>query len=143
LTGETESTVGGVGAGTVLKVQTKLLANALPAGSFAAVVIVAVYSVLVASRAVGAKVAMLPLQLTVPGTEVTPGPVTVKVVAGELRVAQFIASLKVTLRTWFKGTPVAPFRGEEAVTVGRTMTGSGAVVNDHTYLAASALAGLA
>jgi hypothetical protein len=60
---------------------------------------VAVNKVLVASRAAGVKVATVPVQLIVPATAVAPGPVTVKVVAGDVRVAQFIALLKDALST--------------------------------------------
>ena len=91
--GVVEITAGKVGAGTVLKLHTKLLASALPARSVAPVVIVAVSTVLSGSRAVGVNVATVLVQLTVPATAVAPGPVTVKVVAGDWRVAQFIASL--------------------------------------------------
>jgi hypothetical protein len=48
------------GATSVVKVHTKLAASALPDGSFAPVVIVAVYNVLATSRAVGVKVAVVP-----------------------------------------------------------------------------------
>jgi hypothetical protein len=97
--GTVEMTVGGVGAGTVLKLHTKALASPLPARSVAPVVIVAVNKVLVASRAAGVKVATVPVQLIVSATAVAPGPVTVKVVAGDVRVAQFIALLKDALST--------------------------------------------
>jgi hypothetical protein len=46
---------------------------------------------------VGVKVATVPEQVTVPFTTVEPGPVTVKFVAGDTRVAQSIVSLKVAL----------------------------------------------
>ena len=59
---------------------------------------------------------------TAPGNRLSchgcvPGPVTVKVVAGDVRVAQFIASLKVALSTWAMGTPVAPFTGIVEITI--------------------------
>jgi hypothetical protein len=57
LTGTVEITVGG---GAVVKVHTKLAASATPVGSFAPVVIVAVYKVLVARTAVGVNVAEVP-----------------------------------------------------------------------------------
>jgi len=79
---------------------------------------VAVYRVFTVSRALGVKVAMLPAQLTVPATAVVPGPVTVKVVAGDASVAQLIVSLKVALSTWLIGTPVAPFTGIVTITAG-------------------------
>jgi hypothetical protein len=117
-TGTVEMTVGGVGAGTVKKLHTYLLASAIPAESSAPVVIVAVYKVLTASAALGVKVATLPVQLTVPATAVVPGPVTVNVVAGDASVVQFIVSLKVTLSAWLTGTPVAVFTGTVDVTAG-------------------------
>jgi hypothetical protein len=49
----------------------------------AAIVTVAVYKVLGASKLDGVKIAPFPMQLTVPVTEAPPGPVTVKVFAGE------------------------------------------------------------
>jgi hypothetical protein len=62
LTGTVEITVGNeeVGDGAVVKVHTKLAASARPVGSFAPVVIVAVYKVLVARTAVGVNVAVVP-----------------------------------------------------------------------------------
>jgi len=57
LAGSVEVTAGG---GAVVNVNTKLAASALPAGSFAPVVIVAVYNVEPARGAVGVKVAVLP-----------------------------------------------------------------------------------
>ena len=56
-TGSVEMTVGGA---VVAKVQTKLVARGAPLRSFAPVVIVAMYKVLVASVAVGVKVAEVP-----------------------------------------------------------------------------------
>jgi hypothetical protein len=90
-------TVGRVGAGPVLKLHTKLLVSAFPARSVTPVVIVAVNRVLGASKAAEVKVATAPVQLTVPGTTVVPGPVRIKLVAGDLSVAQFTASLKVAV----------------------------------------------
>ena len=99
LAGVVEITAGKVGAGTVLKLHTKLLASELPARSVAPVVIVAVNTVFGASGVAGVSVATVPAQFTVPVTTVAPGPLTVKVVAGDWRVTQFIASLKVALST--------------------------------------------
>src|ERR1700722_10401263 len=58
LTGIMETTVGGA---AVVKVHTKLAASAVPAGSIAPVVIVAVYRVLVERTAVGVNVAVVPV----------------------------------------------------------------------------------
>ena len=88
--GVVEITVGGVGAGAVLKLQTYVLASAVPVEFLAPVDIVAVNRVLTASEAAGVKVATLPVHPTVPGIGVAPGPVTVNVVAGEARVVQLI-----------------------------------------------------
>ena len=126
LTGFVEIIVGGVGgAGFVLNVQTKGKVSPLPARFWAPVVIVAVYTVLKARTAAGEKVAVAPAQLTVPGTAVAPGPVNVKVVAGELRVEHFIAALglsesvaKVTLMVVLTATPVAPLAGLTETTEG-------------------------
>src|SRR5579859_69752 len=126
LTGLVEITVGGVGgAGFVLNVHTKGATSPLPARFCAPVVIVAVYTVLNASTAAGEKVAVAPAQLTVPGTAVAPGPVSVKVVAGELRVEHLIAALglsesvaKVALMVVLTATPVAPLAGLTEATDG-------------------------
>jgi hypothetical protein len=56
LAGVVEMTVGG----PVVKLHTKLAASGLPPGSFAPVVMVAVYSERAASEAVGVKTAVLP-----------------------------------------------------------------------------------
>jgi len=50
LTGTVEITVGGVGAGSVRKLHTYLLANPVPAESWAPVPMVAVYSVLTVAK---------------------------------------------------------------------------------------------
>jgi predicted anti-sigma-YlaC factor YlaD len=55
--GTVEMTVGG---GAVVKVHTKFAASGAPVGSFAPVVIVAVYKVLVARSTAGVKVAVVP-----------------------------------------------------------------------------------
>ena len=110
-----------------------MLAIAVPAKSWAPVPMVAVYRVLTVSGAPGVNVATLPEQATVPATGVAPGPVSVKVVAGDASVAHFIASSKVALRIWLRGTPVAPLTG-----IVETTAGVGeAVVKVHTYLAGS------
>jgi hypothetical protein len=48
--------------------------------------------------------------------------VTIKVPDGDASVAQFIASLNVALSAWLTGTPVAPFPGIVAITVGTSET---------------------
>ncbi|MES2390344.1 MAG: hypothetical protein V4555_01785 [Acidobacteriota bacterium] len=75
---------------------------------------------LAASDTVGVNVATEPEHATVPATAVEPGPARLKVLAGEASVAQFIALLNVAVSTWVTGTPVAPFAGTVAITVGRT-----------------------
>jgi hypothetical protein len=129
LAGTVETTVAG---GAVVKVHTKFAARAAPVGSFAPVVTVAVNAVLVASTAPGVKFAVVPAKVTVPGTGVAPGPVTVNVAA--LIVAGFIASLNVAEIGVFTATAVAPLAGTVETTVG-----AGAVVKVHTKLAASAI----
>jgi hypothetical protein len=57
LTGIVETTVGGA---AVVKVHTKFAASAAPVGSFAPVVIVAIYKVLVVRTAVGVNLAVVP-----------------------------------------------------------------------------------
>ena len=47
---------------------------------------------------VGVKVATFPAHVTVPATEVFAGPVTVKLVDGDVRVRQFNGSLNVAAR---------------------------------------------
>jgi hypothetical protein len=126
LVGVVEITVGGVGAGAVLKLQTYALPRAPPVEPMAPVEIVAVNRVLTASRAAGVKVATLPVHPTVPVMGVPPGPVNVNVVAGETRLVQLIASLKVALSAWLVSTPVAPFAGTVEVMVGGT-TGAAVV----------------
>lgn len=118
LTGTVEITVGGVGAGSVRKLHTYLLANPVPAESWAPVPMVAVYSVLTVSKASGVNVATLPEQPTVPGTGVAPGPLTVNVAAGDASVEHFIISLNVALSTRLRGTPVAPLTGIVDITAG-------------------------
>jgi hypothetical protein len=80
----------------VVKLQAKLAAIATPVRSFAAVVIVAVYCVLAARLAVGAKIAVLPAYDTVPGTAAPPTPATATVyVPTAEMVAGSMAVLKV------------------------------------------------
>jgi hypothetical protein len=71
-------------------------------------------------------VAVVPLYVTLPATAAPPGPATVKEAA--LIVPGLIASLKLALRACPMGTPVAPFAGTTAVTVGV----EAAVVKLHT-----------
>src|SRR4029077_17127046 len=121
LAGVVETTVGGT---AVVKVHTKLAASAAPPGSLAPVVIVAVYKVLVARRAVGVNVAVVPASLTVPDTGVAPGPDKVNVAA--LIVAGFIASLNVAEIAVLIDTAVAPLIG-----IVETTVAGGAVVKVH------------
>lgn len=120
-----------VGAGAVVKVQTKFAARLAPVGSCAPVVMVAVNKVLLARTTVGINVAVMPEKVTTPATGVAPGPVTRKVVP--VIVAGFMASVNVAEMGVLTGTAVARFAG----TV-ETSAGGGAVVNVHTKLAANA-----
>jgi hypothetical protein len=113
LAGLVEVTVGML---AVVKVQTKLLASALPAGSLAPVVIVPVNPVLGARLLAGVNVAVVPEAVTVPGRGVPLGPATVKVTV--LSVVGFITLLKVAVITWLTGTAVAPFEGFVETTKG-------------------------
>ena len=114
-------TVGAVGAGTVKNVQGFAAPpdpSGVPARSVAPAAILAVYTVLFASRLDGVKSAPVPLpvQLTDPATVPSgAGAVTVNVVA---RVAQFIALLNVTPMGWASRMPVAVFAGTVADRVG-------------------------
>jgi hypothetical protein len=135
----TSDTVGTGGVtGTVLKLQMKLAASALPAASAATVVIVAVYCVLPARAADGVNVAVLPLTLTVP-TTAAPSEVVAKVKLAVLNVAFVMASENVADTGEFSATPVAAFAGEVADTVGGVVSRTAAVVNVELKLAASAL----
>ena len=116
--GTVEITVGA----PVVKVQTKLALRALPPGSCAPVVTVAVYTVLAANEAVGVNWAVVPAIVTAPATGVDPGPVNVNVV--ELIVALFINELKFADTATLRATPVAPFAGNRPITVGEIGLGA-------------------
>jgi len=105
-----------VGMLAVVKVQTKLLASALPAGSLAPVVIVPVNLMLGARLLAGVNVAVVPEAVTVPGRGVPLGPAMVKVTV--LSVVGFITLLKVAVMTWVTGTAAAPFVGFVETTKG-------------------------
>jgi hypothetical protein len=111
--GFVETTVGIV---PVVKVHANLLARAVPAGSFAPVAIVAVYSVPPARGAAGVNVAVVPEYATAPVTEAPPGAVTVKV--DVFIVVASIAVLKVAVTICVMGTPIAAFAGTVEATVG-------------------------
>jgi hypothetical protein len=117
LAGSVELTVGAVVsvAVPVVKVHVLLAANALPAGSLTPVVIVAVYGVLTARLLVGLKIAVLPTQVTAPGTGVAP---CVKVNVVAVQVAGSAASLKVAVRFLLVSTPVVVSPGFVELTVG-------------------------
>ena len=115
--GDTAETAGGVVSvlTPVVKFQVKLPANALPAASLAAVVIVAVYCVFPTRAAAGVNVAVLPLVVTVPLTAIPPvARVKLVVVSVEL----VIGSEKLADIDEFRATPVAAFDGEVSDTVG-------------------------
>jgi hypothetical protein len=88
------------------------------------------------SRALGVKVALMPEQATVPATAPEE---SVRVKVDVVTVVQSIASLKVALIIWLRGTSVAPFRGIVEITVGGAACGAAPVVNVHTKLAAIAV----
>ena len=118
------------GVTAVVNVHTKLAASGAPVGSFAPVVIVAVYKVEPARGAPGVNVAVLPAKLTDPATAVAPGPVSLNVVA--LIVVASIGTLNVAVTVVLSATPTAPFKGTVETTVG-----GAAVVKVHTKLAVS------
>jgi len=130
--GEVEDTVGGVVSMTeaVVKVQLKLAARALPAASFAAVVMVAVYWVLAARSAEGVNLAVLPLTLTVPVTAPA-GLASVKLAV--VSVALVISLEKVADTEEFSATPVAALVGEVADTVGGSGEATWLQLPDHRY----------
>lgn len=71
-----------------------------------------------ARAAAGVNVAVVPENVTVPVTAAPPAPVTRNV--DIFIVVAFIASLKLAVIICVNGTPVAPFAGVVAVTVGTT-----------------------
>ena len=84
------------------------------------------------------KVAVDSAYVTTPVTGVVPGPVNVKVVAGLMIVAGFIASLKVAVTAVLGHIPAARLSGVTEITVGGAHA-SLAVVKVHTKLLASAI----
>jgi hypothetical protein len=105
-----------------------LAANALPAASLAAVVMVAVYCVLPARLAVGVNLAVLPLTLTVPAI-VTLLALGRRVKLAVLSVEFVMASEKVAETEEFSAMPVAALAGDVEDTVGGVVSGAAAVVN--------------
>lgn len=101
----------------LVKLHVKFAARALPAASFAAVVMVAVYCVSPARAAEGVKVAVLPLMLTDPATA-APSDVRLNVKLVVLRVEPVMASEKVALTVLVVATALAPLEGEVDETVG-------------------------
>jgi len=85
----------------------------------APVVIVAVCVALIARSLVGLKVAVLPMQLTAPGTGVAP---CVKVNVVAVQVAGSIASLKVAAMFLLMATAVAALPGFVELTVGAVVS---------------------
>jgi hypothetical protein len=100
----------------VLKLQLKLLASALPVVSWAEVVIVAVYVVVKARLAVGAKIAVLfgASKATVPGTGLTPVTRNVAVVI----VKGFIALVNVAVIFALAGSQASKLAGFVELTWG-------------------------
>jgi hypothetical protein len=122
----------------VVKVQVKLDDRGLPAASFAAVDIVAVYCVLAVSAAEGTKVVLFPVVLTVPVTAAFPAVFT-SVKLAVLSVEFVMASEKVADTDEFNATPTAKLAGETADTVGGVASTIPAVVNVQETLAARAI----
>jgi len=107
-----------------------LAASALPAASFAAVVIVAVYCVLPAILEAGLNVTVLPLTLAVPETAAPVDVATNKKLA-VVRVELLIGSENVAETEEFIAIPMAAFDGEVEITVGGVVSGAAAVVKFH------------
>ena len=84
----------------------------------------------------GTNVAVVPIPETVPGTGVTPGPVTVMVAV--LIVSGFIASLKPMETVLLMGTSMSPLAGEVTLTVGDVVSGAAPVVKVDTKFVARA-----
>lgn len=121
--GDVADTVGGVVSNVtpVVKFQLKLVANELPATSFTAVVMVAVYWVLGSRLAEGTYVAVLPFIPTTPATGTLPA-VDFRVKLAALTVELVTASEKVADMAEFKATPVAPFDGDVSDTIGGVLS---------------------
>jgi hypothetical protein len=100
---------------------------------------VAVYSVLPVRAALGLKVAVLPTAayVTTPDTGALVD-VTCRVNCGGVVIVEaVIASLKVAVIIWLRGTSMAaggPVRGIVEITVGGMTSGAAPVVNVHTKL---------
>ena len=137
--GDVEVTVGGVvsAAAEVVKFQVKSAAIALPAPSFAALVIVAMYCVLPARKAKGVNVAVLPLTFTVPVTGALPVVTSVKLAVVSVEVV--IGLEKVADTEEFNATPVVATMGDVEDTVGGVVSGAAAVVKDQEKSAAIGL----
>lgn len=86
----------------------------------------------------GVNVAVLPLTLTRP-LRAAPSDVFATVKLAVVRVAFVIASEKVADTEEFSATPVAPFAGDVADTVGGVVSGTGPVVKFQVKFAASVL----
>jgi hypothetical protein len=125
LAGDVADTVGGVvsGAAPVVKFQVKLAASALPAASFAAVVMVAVYCVLAARLTEGTSIAVSPLTTTGPVIAVPPAE-GLRVKLAAVSVEFVIDSEKVAETEAFGATPVAAFDGDVSDTVGGVVSGA-------------------
>ena len=126
---------GVVSPATVVNVQVKLAAIAFPAASCAAVVMVAVYWVLLARLTDGVNVAavvgVLPLTFTLPATAAPPV-VSTSLKLAVVSVEFLIASEKTADIGDVNATPLAPLNGETANTVGGVVSGTGAVVKFQT-----------
>ena len=101
--------------------------SALPAASFAAVVMVAVYCVLAVRLLEGTNIAVSPLTTTTPPT-IAPPAVSRRVKLAVLSVELVIASEKVADTEPFSAMPVAALAGDVEDTVGGVESAIGAVV---------------
>jgi hypothetical protein len=126
--GDVADTIGAVVSGTVpvVKFQMKLAASALPAESFAPVVMVAVYCAIAAREAKGVKVAELLVTLTVPAIGEPPCVVSLNV--SVFSVDFNMTSEKVTAIAEFTATLIVAFAGEVEDTAGGVVSEAGVVV---------------
>ena len=128
--GDVADTIGGVvsEAAPVVNLQVKFAGNALPAASFAAVVMVAVYCVFAARLTEGTSIAELLLATTCPVIAAPPD-VRTRVKLEVLNEELIIASEKVTDIDEFSNMPVAAFDGDVSETVGGVVSESPASTN--------------
>src|SRR5438128_2607199 len=122
-------------AGAVVKLHVTLAPIAVPAALVTVPATVAVKTVPAANGVVGMRVAMVPVasSVTVAGTFAA-APAARRLKLAVVIVAAAMGLLNVAVTVVLSGTPVAPFGGAWAVTVGAT-----SMVKLHTWFAARAV----